>query len=54
MMAEDLDLVMLMYNMLECSSNYFDKTGSLWFYSHDEATDFNVHIANNANFTSFK
>ena len=31
--AEDLDLVMPMYYLLECSSNYSDKTGSLWFCS---------------------
>ena len=31
--AENLDLVMSMYNLLECSSNYCDMTGSLWSYS---------------------
>ena len=50
--AEDLDLVMLMDNLLQYSSNYSD-TGSLWFYSKDEATDFNVNIANNVAFKSF-
>ena len=30
--AEDLDLVMLMYNLIEYNSNYFDMTGNLWFY----------------------
>ena len=30
--AEDLDLVMPMYNFREYSSNYSDTTGSLWFY----------------------
>ena len=35
----DLDLVILMYNLIEYSSNYSVKTGSLWFYSKDEATD---------------
>ena len=29
-------------------------TGSLWFYSNDEATNFNVNIANNNNFESFQ
>ena len=40
--AEDLDLVMPMYNLIEYSSNYSETTGSLWFYSKDEATNFNV------------
>ena len=29
-----------MYNPLEYSSKYSDTTGSLWFYSKDEATNF--------------
>ena len=29
--TEDLDLIMLLYNLLEYSSNYFDTTGRLWF-----------------------
>ena len=41
--AEDLDLVMPMYNLLEYSSNYFKTTGSSWFYSKDE-TNFNADI----------
>ena len=44
--AKDLYLVMPMYNFLEFSSNYSDKTGSLWFHSKDEATNFNADIAN--------
>ena len=34
--AGDLDLVISMYNLKEYSSNYSEKTGSLWFYSKDE------------------
>ena len=45
--VEDLDLVMLIYNLIEYSSNYSETTGSLWFYSKDEATNFNADIANN-------
>ena len=30
--ADDLNLAMLMYNLLEYSSNYSDTTGSSWFY----------------------
>ena len=51
---EDLDLVMLMYGLIEYSSNYSEKTGSIWFYSKDEATNFNADIANDDNFKSFK
>ena len=36
------------------SSNYAETTGSLWFYSKDEATDFNPDIINDNNFKSFK
>ena len=52
--AEDLDLVMSMYNIIEYSSNYSETTRSLWFYSKDEATDFNNNIANTDDFKSFK
>ena len=51
--VDDLDLVMLMYNLLEYGSNYSDKTGSLWFYSKDAATNFNGHIRDNIAFKSF-
>ena len=43
-----------MYNLIEDSSNYFETTGSLWFYSKDEATNFNADIANDNNFKSFE
>ena len=36
--AEDLDLVMRMYNLIEYSSRYSETTGSLWSYSKHEAT----------------
>ena len=52
--AENLDLVMSMYNLIEYSSNYSETTGSLWFYSKDEATDFNAVIVNNNSFKSFE
>ena len=45
--AEDLDLVMLMYNLIEYSSN-------LWFYSKDEPTNFNNYIENTDDFKSFR
>ena len=43
-----------MYDLIEYTSNYSKTTGSLWFYSKDEATNFNADIANNNNFKSFK
>ena len=52
--AENLDLVMSMYNLIEYSSNYSETTGNVWFYSKDEATNFNSDTANNNNFKSFK
>ena len=52
--AENLDLVMPMYNLIKYSSNYSEATGSVWFYSKDEATSFNAHIANTDEFKSFK
>ena len=37
--AKDLDIVMPMYNLLECSKNYRETTGSLWNYCRDEPSD---------------
>ena len=34
--AEDLDVAMPIYNLLECSKNYRKTTGSLWNYYRDE------------------
>ena len=42
--AEDLDLVMPMYNLIQCSSNYSETAGIFWFYSKDEAINFNGDI----------
>ena len=52
--SEDLDLVMPMYNLRECSSNCSDKTGSLWFYSKDEANNFDADTVNNNAFKFFE
>ena len=43
-----------MYSLLQYSSNYSDITGSLWFYSKDEAVNFNAIIVDDNNFKSFK
>ena len=37
--AEDFDVAMLMYNLLEYSKNYKKKTGSLWNYYRDEPSN---------------
>ena len=37
--AEDLDIVMLMYNLLEYSQNYSMTSGSLWNYYRDKTDD---------------
>ena len=42
--AEDLCLVIPMYNLIEYSSNYSKTTGSLWFYSKNEGNKFNSNI----------
>ena len=51
--AEDLGLAIPMYSLIEYSSNQSETTRSLWFYSKDEATDFNADIADTDNFKSF-
>ena len=37
--AEDLDIVMPMYNLIEYSKNYSKTSGSLWNYYKDVSTD---------------
>ena len=37
--AEDLDVVMPMYNLFEYSKNYKNRTGSLWNYYRDELSN---------------
>ena len=37
--AEDLDIVMSMYNLLEYSKNYTKTIGSLWNYYRDERSN---------------
>ena len=45
---------MLIYNILEYSSNYSDRTGSSWFYSKDKANNSNTNTANTNDFKCFK
>ena len=42
--AEDLDIVMPMYNLLEYTNNYSMKSGSLWNYYKDEANNNDANI----------
>ena len=54
--AENLDIVMNMYNLSEYSDNYFETSGSLWQYKRDELNMNNNNIANvtTADSSSFK
>ena len=46
--AEDLDRVMLMYNLLEYSKNYEKTSGSLFNYYRDEPKEHTIGAGNNA------
>ena len=52
--AEDLDIVMPMYNLLEYSDNYQDSTGSLYQLKKDEPPDNNADVANNTTSLVYK
>ena len=52
--AEDLDIVMAMYNLLEYSDNYQDSTGSLYQFKRDEPLDDNANVANNTTSLVYK
>ena len=49
--AEDLDVVMLMYNLLEYSKNYRKTTGSMWNYYRDEPSN---HLSTNSESFKYK
>ena len=34
--SDDFDNVMPMYNLIKCSNNYSDTSGSLWQFKRDE------------------
>ena len=51
--AENLDIVMPMYNVIEYSDNYQDSSGTLYQYKRDEPPDNNVNLTDH-NSTSFK
>ena len=46
--AEDLDIVIPMYNLLEYSKNYEKTSGSLFNYYRDEPSEITVGAVNNA------
>ena len=53
--AKDIDVVMLMYNLMEYSDNYSKTSGSLWKYYRDEPALNSCVIANfPCNSASFK
>ena len=52
--AEDLDVAMSLYNLLEYSKNYSMTSGSLWNYYRDELTDERPDKNNLINSKSFK
>ena len=37
--AKDIDIVIPMYNLIECSDNYSKTSGSLWQYFRDDPKD---------------
>ena len=47
--AKDIDIVMLMYNLIEYSHNYSKTSGSLWQYCRDEPND---NLADSESFKS--
>ena len=51
--ADHLDLVIPIFNVIDYSWNYSETTGGLWFYSKNEANNFNVDIANTNSFEYF-
>ena len=55
--AENLDIIMLMYNLIEYSDNYSDSSGSLYQFKREESPMNNSGNPNNIaldNSTSFK
>ena len=46
--AEDLDIVMPMYNLLEYSKNYEKTSGSLFNFDRDEPSEISIGAGNNA------
>ena len=47
--AKDIDIVMLMYSLIECSNSYAKTSGTLWQYCRDEPND---NLADSESFKS--
>ena len=52
--AEDLNIVMPMYNLLEYSDNYQNSTGSLYQFKRDQPPDNNANVGNNTTSLVYK
>ena len=52
--AEDLDIVMPMYNLLEYSDNYQNSTGCLYQFKRDEPPDDKADVANDTTSLVYK
>ena len=52
--AENLDIIMLRYNLIECSDNYSNTSGSVWQYKRDESNVKNPVDVTIASSKSFK
>ena len=52
--AEDLDIVMPMYNLLEYSDNYQNSAGRLYQFKRDEPPDDNANVANDTTSLVYK
>ena len=55
--ADNLDIIMSMYNLIEYSDNYSDTSGSLWQFKRDESPVTNAENPDNIsvdNSISFK
>ena len=52
--AEDLDIVMPIYNLLEYSDNYQNLTGSFYQFKRDEPPDDNADVANDTTSLVYK
>ena len=48
--AEDLDIVMSMYNLLRCNQNYSIKSGSSWNNYRDKIDDVDSNALNGKSF----
>ena len=51
--TEDLDVVMLKYNLIKCSKNYRKTTVSLWNYYRDEPNNLNDDDSRTVNYNTY-